>query len=63
MPGPARTLAASLNDGDSLRIDMLWIGWKSFSLILPGAGPCIRLGLKGNRPGRAEPAPEGHSAS
>jgi len=26
MPGPARTLAASLNDGDSLRIDMLWIG-------------------------------------
>jgi hypothetical protein len=25
MPGPARTLAASLNDGDSLRIDMLRI--------------------------------------
>src|SRR6478752_4004359 len=32
---------------------------KSFSLILPGAGPCIRLGMKGNRPAGRIQRPEG----
>jgi len=38
-----------------LRIDMLGLAEKSFSLILPGAGPCIRPGWKGNeRAGRIQ---------
>ena len=32
---------------------------KSFSLVLSGAGPCIRLGMKGNRPTRRIQRPEG----
>jgi len=63
MPGPARTLAASLNDGDSLRIDMLWIGWKKFQLDSAGRGALHSAGLERQRAGRADPAPGGHSAS